>query len=332
MLVISRDELARNLMAYGEQAASERVAGMSQDEFKRVAEIGFRHALTGMMLMKAGCLAAIEVLEGAPRDLKRKRRVWAEAEEAQKDDDPQLAEWMARYGPYLGGTHVKTQDVANQLGALLGPLLREFKYIKSKRQFSRTFGAGESFLRLEFSHGRIHLRFGALIHQVEQIRTEIFGNSSAFYTIGKYSSNMGPDSWHWPYPVYPSWIIPRSEGIERTSREVADVVNDVVLPYLTTHEDPAAIRATLLHTPGRSDDFRSSQTIFSIDRLLGRRDWLDDDYRLLQEQRLAEAARRQRAALEQASNPSAMFFPAPPGVRRDILKEDYEQAVAGWDG
>jgi hypothetical protein len=78
LLIVSRRHLAVHLAAYGEHEASARIESMSDEDVRRVCEIGDRYATTGMNFAKASSLAAIEVLEGTPRELRRQRRDWSD--------------------------------------------------------------------------------------------------------------------------------------------------------------------------------------------------------------------------------------------------------------
>ncbi len=348
MLVITRDDLARNLFAYGERAASERVPLMSQDDYTRVCEIGFRHALTGMALLKAGCLAAIEVLEGKPRELSRKRRVLPAAAAKSVEDDAEYARLVAEHGPYLGGMPLKIQQVANQLGDSLSSLLPDFKYQKTKRRFYKPIRDGYCYLQFEFSRYSIALRFGVSHERIAKLWENLFDfeyNTVHFVAqISQYSLNMGPDSWHWPYRICPHWIIPRSEGVRRVSDEMAAFIKEIVLPYLVRHEDPALIRDTMLHQPGHADGSEASRrrTVFAIDHLLRRRDWLEQDHHALREQHLArvaaEAAKADRPPLGLGNVPHPGIIVAFHRVRApapdplDVMAEDYQRVVARWDG
>jgi len=74
-----RKSLIADLKTYGEDAVAKKIRGLSKREYDRLADIAFHHSLTGMLLSKALALAAVEVVEGAPRELKRKRRAFSNA-------------------------------------------------------------------------------------------------------------------------------------------------------------------------------------------------------------------------------------------------------------
>jgi hypothetical protein len=77
----TREALGNDLRAYGETDLAARSADLTEDEMR---QIGIRASeiattpdpgrATGMLLAKALALAAVEVIEGQPRDLRRRRR------------------------------------------------------------------------------------------------------------------------------------------------------------------------------------------------------------------------------------------------------------------
>lgn len=66
--------MVEDLKDYGEDDVAAKIPGLSESDLTRIGEIAFDHSLTGMLLAKAIALAAVEVVEGHPRELKRKRR------------------------------------------------------------------------------------------------------------------------------------------------------------------------------------------------------------------------------------------------------------------
>ena len=85
MITTSRENVATQLVAYGEDSVAARFASASDEEFVRIQERAFRYAIQpdtpsgrAMFLDKALALAAIEVLEGAPRALRRSKRVYGD--------------------------------------------------------------------------------------------------------------------------------------------------------------------------------------------------------------------------------------------------------------
>jgi hypothetical protein len=321
VLVVTKEDLIRNLLAYGEAAVSNRIASMSAEEYDRVGEIGFKHALAGMNLFKAACHAAVEVVEGSPRDLNRKRRVWADASPIACEPNPRLAAIMKRFEEYGGGQRVGKKEVLAGLSASLAHTLPDFRYFRSRASFRKLFQDGFSYITFERGHGELSLRFGVRHDRVEEVRACLFDRAAVLATISKWSCNMGPESAGWKYPTDTTWPIGGSEGLIRASPEVTEFVAQVALPYVIEHQDPGAIRDTLLRTPGRADPLPPvGSTIFAIDCLLGRRDWLDEDYNLLCER---------QAALLPTRSPIPLRRPL--GNPLDALKEAYETAAKRWE-
>jgi hypothetical protein len=76
MIYTPKENLVQDLEQYGEDAVAAQVKDLSQIDYDRLGDIAFEHACTGMLIAKALALAAVEVIEGKPRELKRKRRVF----------------------------------------------------------------------------------------------------------------------------------------------------------------------------------------------------------------------------------------------------------------
>ena len=70
-------DLAVELVAYGEPDAADFLLSMSEDTHTRVSVLALRKLISQRLTVdKAICLAAVEIHEGSPRELKRKRRVY----------------------------------------------------------------------------------------------------------------------------------------------------------------------------------------------------------------------------------------------------------------
>lgn len=287
MLIISRKDLAANLAAYGEAEASAKVADLTPFDYERVCKIGFDHSLRGEKLLRAACLAAIEVIEGKSRDLRRSRRINHDVPAELREPDPRalaIEHWIAEYSE---GEFVKKDEIFETLSAVVAPELPSYRYYKSYGHFRGKSQAGTSCVGFERGHAIVSLRFGVTLTAVEQIKrkllnTPIYGPEYIAATISKYSVNMGPNSKHWHHPVPAQWPIVGSDGLARACPEVVSFVRELVVPYLQRHQNPANIRDTLLSAPGRADQFAPVETIFAVDYLLRRRDWLDADFLLLQ--------------------------------------------------
>jgi len=302
MLTITRRDLAAVLASYGEHDSSARIESMSAEDFSRVCEIGSRYALTGMLLAKASSLAAIEVLEGKPRELRRRRRDWSDVPPSLLVPDTIALAVAARIERYAGGVPVGRSDILNALSAALAAALPSFRYFKSYAHFRHPFIEGISYIDLDYSKGTVALRFGVRHNRVEALKSRLFESArpaANHYTrtISKYSYNMGPGSPHWRYPTEPTWPVSGSEGLTIATSEIVEFVEQVAVPYVSTHQDPLNIRGTLVTEPGRSDGWAVDATIFAVDFLLRRKDWLEEDLRILQK-RYAQYDRPNKESLE----------------------------------
>ena len=79
----SRKDIERQLRSYGEDALASKAAALAESDVVRIGERAFDYACMpttkrsggGMMIAKAIAHAAVEIMEGSPRELRRKRRV-----------------------------------------------------------------------------------------------------------------------------------------------------------------------------------------------------------------------------------------------------------------
>lgn len=313
MLVIGRKDLASNLFAYGEAQAAADIDSLPEGALKRIGEIGFRHALDGKHFLLAGCLAAIEAIEGKPRALKRKRRDWSAVPAELRKPDPRIEEIDAWVESYSTGEAVKKAEVIGAVSAALQKALPTFRFLKTHAQFRRPFDGGTAFIGLERGHGILYLRFGLAIDRVERTRASLYGSPSAraipyVRTISAYSANIGPHSKHWPCEVRPAWPILGSEGIAKACPEIVSFTLDVVLPYLEEHEDPLNVRRTLLTLPGKALEHSPARTLFTIDHMLREREWLESDFNVLRERAKSHV----------------------PSLQEQLVK-DYELVTTHWD-
>jgi hypothetical protein len=69
-------DLAPELIAYGEPEAAEALLVMSPDTHQQISVLAGRLLSDNLIIDKAICLAAVQVFEGTPRPLRRKRRVY----------------------------------------------------------------------------------------------------------------------------------------------------------------------------------------------------------------------------------------------------------------
>ena len=277
---------------------------MPEAAYERVCQIGFKYALTGMHLMKAGCLAAVEVMEGAPRDLRRQRRDWSDVPAALREPDLIAVEIHQRFERYAGGERIKRKEITNGVAEALALVLKDFRYYRSSEQFRGPFNDGTSYVTLEYAKGVLALRFGVRHEAIESLKQRLFGldcsrPSNFPSTVSKYSYNMGPKNPRWPYPSETTWPISGSEGLILACKEIKPFVADTVLPYVLEHREPLAVRSTLLHDPGRADTWGAiDATIFAVDFLSREREWLSQDYELLRK-RFAKFIQSTRDELEQ---------------------------------
>jgi hypothetical protein len=91
------------------------------------------------------------------------------------------------------------------------------------------------------------------------------------------SLNISPRSHYWPYRIDASWLIFGEQGVPVASGEAATFVREVVVPFLDRNRSPERIRETLLSTRGKMASMRAAQTVFAIDHMERRRDWLEAD-------------------------------------------------------
>ena len=68
------DDLVPQLEAYGESEAASRLLSCDPDTHAQISIVAGRYAGQGHTIDKSICLAAVEVFEGTPRELRRKRR------------------------------------------------------------------------------------------------------------------------------------------------------------------------------------------------------------------------------------------------------------------
>jgi hypothetical protein len=92
------------------------------------------------------------------------------------------------------------------------------------------------------------------------------------------------------------------------SVEAVAFTREVVIPFIGRNQTPARIRDALLSIPGKIASLRPAQTVFAIDYLELRRDWLDADLALFKE-------RFQDFSVE----------------NREKLQTEYQTAVDRWD-
>jgi hypothetical protein len=80
-VVFDPQKLAKELIAYGESEAATKLLRLGLEELQAIGRRASQTFLNfsgehGPILDKAICLAVVEHVEGKPRDLKRKRRIY----------------------------------------------------------------------------------------------------------------------------------------------------------------------------------------------------------------------------------------------------------------
>ena len=340
MLSISRHDLAENLTAYGEKEASDRIRSLSNTDYRRICEIGFQYALKRMPLIRAACLAAVEVIEGKPRDLKRKRRATRDIAKAERPPNPIYDAVARQFQRYSGGRPVKSAEVIDHLKKVLGANLHDFRWISSRKEFRGSFEDGVSRVVLNYNRSVFSLSFGVRHERIEQALANIFPEEksklhSNRMTISKWSVNMGPSNPRWHYQRETTWPITGSDGLALATPEIVSFLKDVAEPYALRHRDPLAIRNTLLRLPGHADVmFFEACTIFAVDHLVRRRDWLDEDYRMLCSRYAALAAKSEKDFASPPEPTLGIIFSIPKvkacNSWDEQLKRTYDRIVDRW--
>ena len=153
-----------------------------------------------------------------------------------------------------------------------------FRYFRSYGHFRRKNKNGFSYITINsVSHNRAayHLAFylGVQITEVESWLLNLLGDARAVNhhdrTIWNYTVNIGPTSPHWRHPIRGTWTLTTLEEFEQLSAEISKFVRDLALPFVDEHQDPAALRRTLIETPGRATNIWPYRPILAIDCLYG---------------------------------------------------------------
>jgi hypothetical protein len=288
MLELSREYVAYLLAGYGEPNASAAILKTSDETFQRVREAANRGAEDGKEWLKVACRAAIEVVEGESRDLRRRQLVESDMPRELLAEDHQAI--AARIGALSGGAPVKKKEVVEGLTFALAQELPGYKHVKSRAQFVKTFPGGSSYVSLHRGRGEVYLSFGVTHDAVEGAERRLFGPRSPLAqrvpypkTLVVSSLNISPRNHYWPNVIDGSWLILGEDGIRLAAAEAVTLVRDVVLPFFAHNQIPARIRETLLSTRGNLASVRPAQTVFAIDYLERRRDWLEADLAVFEE-------------------------------------------------
>src|SRR5436190_22035944 len=242
---VSRSQLARYLWAYGEIALSVRAFALSDATHDRVCDLTVKYALYGIPLYRAAPLAVVVVLEGQRRNLKRDRPLGID--DAEQEIDAESENISARLAEYSLGRSLKKREVFDGVAEIVTPLLPDFRYYRSYGRYCRPFANGMASVHLCSVRGLFNgFAYGIHHRPVEEAFARVFdpdrklGKSSPI-TIFDESKYHGVD-----------WPISGSHGLELAAEGIRAFVGDVVLPHLRTHEEPEAIRRTILYERGHT--------------------------------------------------------------------------------
>ena len=149
-----------------------------------------------------------------------------------------------------------SESVADSLSWLNG---YDFRYLKSYEQFCRKNSNGFSYIRINsVTNNRInyYLAFylGVQITEVESWLLNLEGRTRKVNhndcTIWNYTVNIGPDNHRWKSPLRGTWTLNSHEELDNLSIEISSFIRDIALPFVRDHQDPYAVRRTLIETPG----------------------------------------------------------------------------------
>ena len=311
MLELSRGYVAYLLAGYGEPEASAAIVKSSDADFRRVQEAANQGAVDGREWLKVACRTAIEIVEGRSRDLRRRQLVPADMpQELMAEDNKAYAQRAERF---LGGAPVKKREIIAGIAAAISPELPEYTYFKSRAQFQRAFPGGTTYVSLHRGRGNVYFGFGVTHATIEKTEELLFGPRSALprpypETLVVISINLGPRSHHWPHVIEGSWLILGEDGIPLASSEAVSIVRELIAPFIEGNQTPTRIRDTLRSTRGRIASRRPECTVFAIDHLERRRDWLEGDLAFFEER-----------------------FQDYSQDDRDKLRSDYRRTAEGWE-
>lgn len=199
MLELSRGYVAYLLAGYGEPEVSAAILNVSDESFQQVREAANRAALEGKEWLKVACGAAIEIVEGKFRELRRRQLVTKDlSRELLAADD---AAHAARVGIFWGGARVKKPEIFNRISMAIAPELSGYKHFRSRAQFEKKFPGGASYVALYRGRSIVYLSFGVTHDEIERTERLIFGPRSAVEsprpypkTLAVTSINIGPRS------------------------------------------------------------------------------------------------------------------------------------------
>ena len=182
-----------------------------------------------------------------------------------------------------------------------------FRYFKSHGHFRRKNRNGFSYIHINsVTHNRAayHLAFylGVQITEVESWVLRLMGDtrkvSHCDRTIWNYTANIGPASHHWQFPIPGTWTLDTLQEFPGLASEISDFVRDVALPFVEEHQEPLAVRRTMLETPGHATNIWPYRPILAIDCLYSLPEQTEADIALL-DRRYERYAPRPRQEFEE---------------------------------
>jgi hypothetical protein len=313
VLELSRGYVAYLLAGYGEPEVSAAIVKSSDADFRRVQEAANQGAVDGKEWLKVACRAAIEIVEGRSRELRRRQLVPGDMpQELIAEDNRAYAETAGRFS---GGAPVKKREIFAAVSEAIAPELLGYKYVKSQAQFQKPFPGGTGYVSLHRGRRILYFGFGVTYATIEKTEELLFGPRSTLPKPRPYpqslvviSINLSPRSHYWPHAIEGSWLIHGEGGIPLASNEAAAIVREVIVPFIEGNQTPARIRDTLLSIRGRIASMRHARTVFAIDHFERRRDWLEADLAFFEER-----------------------FQDYSDENREKLRSEYRRTVEAWE-
>jgi hypothetical protein len=171
-----------------------------------------------------------------------------------------------------------TKGLTEATRAIVQPLLpQSFRYLRSKSEFCAPFNGGMSLIAIRATsprRGVCSLAFNLAVshHGIERCIREILGeepSSEYGHSIWCYTVNIGPLSPHWTHRIPGSWLFADPAEVTAAEPQIREFLSEIALPYVLEHQDPVAIRRTLLEQPGHAQSLAPYRQILAVDRQLG---------------------------------------------------------------
>jgi hypothetical protein len=165
-----------------------------------------------------------------------------------------------------------------------------FRYFKSYEHFRRKNKNGFSSIAINsVTHNRVayHLAFylGVQITEVEAWILKLMGQTreTNHYdrTIWNYTVNIGQTSPHWQFPIRGTWTLESMEEFAGITNEVSQFIKELAIPFVDQHQDPLALRRTLIENSGHATNPWPYRQILAIDCLYGSSEQIQTDIALL---------------------------------------------------